>query len=306
MDKNIIKLNKLVAAIALAPFAAAAQTVPAISQDAPIADQVLSSPVVLNDKERAALNIVREWKKNPDKPRKTSDGGVKYLFGATLPTLVCTPLQVCAIRLQAGETVNDVNIGDSTRWEITPAMMGTGPDAVVNAIVKPSEPGLKTNVIITTDRRVYTIQLKSAKHEWMPSISFAYPDDQERAWANYRSQQARAVHASTLSTGENAATLDFNYRMSGDNPKWKPQRIYSDGTKTYIQFPSARFADEAPALVALGKDDGWFSDPAPQLVNYRLIGDRFVVDQVLDRAALISGVGSSQVRVEIEHTGESK
>jgi type IV secretion system protein TrbG len=51
--------------------------------------------------------------------------------------------------------------------------------------------------------------------------------------------------------------------------------------------------------VALANDGGWFSSPTPQIVNYRVQGNRYVVDAVLDRAALISGVGSGQQRVVI-------
>jgi type IV secretion system protein TrbG len=35
------------------------------------------------------------------------------------------------------------------------------------------------------------------------------------------------------------------------------------------------------------------------MVNYRMLGNRYVVDRVLDRAELISGVGSGQTRVVI-------
>jgi type IV secretory pathway VirB9-like protein len=55
----------------------------------------------------------------------------------------------------------------------------------------------------------------------------------------------------------------------------------------------------APALVALANDGSWFSRPSSQIVNYRVMGNRYVVDAALDRAALISGVGGSQERVVI-------
>ncbi|QCG94493.1 hypothetical protein E6C67_11235 [Azospirillum sp. TSA2s] len=72
-----------------------------------------------------------------------------------------------------------------------------------------------------------------------------------------------------------------------------PERVYTDGRKTYIQFPSEMRYDESPALVAIGADD------KEQLVNYRASGDRYVVDKVLRHAALISGVGGDQTKVEI-------
>ena len=66
---------------------------------------------------------------------------------------------------------------------------------------------------------------------------------------------------------------------------------------------------ELPALVTVADDpsflqlDSFFNGPKRQLVNYRLVGDRFVVDKVLTRAALISGVGSGQTSVEIVREG---
>jgi type IV secretion system protein VirB9 len=52
-----------------------------------------------------------------------------------------------------------------------------------------------------------------------------------------------------------------------------------------------------PALVALANDRSWFSSPSTRIVNYRVQGNRYVVDAVV--AALISGVGGDQQRVVI-------
>jgi hypothetical protein len=61
--------------------------------------------------------------------------------------------------------------------------------------------------------------------------------------------------------------------------------------KIYIQFPRHVRHGDLPALVALGDDGGLFTEPSKQLVNYRYVHGRFEVDKVLERAALISGVG---------------
>ncbi|MCC8943105.1 P-type conjugative transfer protein TrbG [Bradyrhizobium sp. Arg68] len=285
-----------------APAATAAPVAAATTPEKlPVVRMVSPDQVRLDPKEAYGLRLANEWKNNPDRPRRSADGSVKYLFGATLPTLVCTPLEVCSIQLQPGEVVNDVHAGDTARWKITPATSGAGADATTFVVVKPTDAGLVTNLFITTDRRTYTIKLTSTQKDWIPVLSFDYPDDVNRAWAAYRSAQAKQINATTLPTGENLAGLDFNFRLRGDSPRWRPQRVYSDGHKTYIQFPSSDFGGEAPALVALGNDGGLFSSPSEQLVNYRVIGDRYVVDKVLDRAALITGVGGDQVKVEIEH-----
>lgn len=323
--KNMMFLSALLPALVPAQTGAAV-TVPAIASDqGGTAAGVTATPenlpvslppirlvspddVPLDSKEAAAIALANQWKNHPDKPRRGPDGSVVYLYGATLPTLVCTPLEVCAVRLQPGEKVNDVHAGDTTRWRITPATSGEGATETTHVVIKPTDAGLTTNLLITTDRRVYTIKLASSQKEWIPVLSFDYPDEIQAAWDAYRRRQAEHVRATTLPTGQNLANLDFNFTISGDNPSWTPQRVYSDGVKTYIQFPSATFAGtEAPALVSLSKKRGLFSlfsKPTQELVNYRVVGDRYVVDQVIDRAALISGVGSDQVEVIIEHKGK--
>jgi len=319
-----MRLNKnwkagLFTVSALVPVMVQAQTVPAVAADQtqqvaqaqPVTQQPLPpvrlvSPnrVYLDGKEAAGVALANQWKSHPDRPRRGADGSVVYLYGATLPTLVCTPLEVCAIRLQAGEVVNDVHAGDTARWRITPATSGAGANQTTLVIVKPTDAGLTTNLLIATDRRTYSIKLASTQKDWIPMLSFDYPDEVNAAWDAYRQQHAQQVAATTLPSGQNLANLDFGFEIRGDRPRWTPQRVYTDGVKTYIQFPSASFAgSEAPALVSLARDGGLFSKPTQELVNYRVIGDRYVVDQVIDRAALISGVGRSQVEVIIERRG---
>lgn len=319
-----MRLNKnwkagLFTVSALVPVMVQAQTVPAVAADQtqqvaraqPVTQQPLppvrlvsQNRVYLDGKEAAGVALANQWKSHPDRPRRGADGSVVYLYGATLPTLVCTPLEVCAIRLQAGEVVNDVHAGDTARWRITPATSGAGANQTTLVIVKPTDAGLTTNLLIATDRRTYSIKLASTQKDWIPMLSFDYPDEVNAAWDAYRQQHAQQVAATTLPSGQNLANLDFGFEIRGDRPRWTPQRVYTDGVKTYIQFPSASFAgSEAPALVSLARDGGLFSKPTQELVNYRVIGDRYVVDQVIDRAALISGVGSSQVEVIIERRG---
>lgn len=283
-----------------------AQMVPAIEHTAAVPTGFLYSPeVTLDMKEKKALELSEKWKKNPEKPRKGENGSVTYLYGATLPTLICSILDVCAIRLQKGEVVNNVNAGDNAQWKFESSVVGQkgAPDAILYVIVKPLESGLTTSVIITTDRRSYTIKLVSTKNKGLSEINFDYPEDATRTWEEYRAAKERYVYATTLPTGESIKDLDFGFRISGDSPKWKPKRVYIERGKTKIQFPSSILGDEAPALVAL-QGGGIFSDPTEQIVNYRRIGDKYVVDGVFDKLGLISGVGKNQVMVVIERTEE--
>lgn len=257
----------------------------------------------LDAKEQRALALARRWRNRHEMPQRGEDGYVRFLFGATLPTVVCAPLQVCNLALQPGEIVNNVNIGDSVRWKITPSISGDGGGQTTHLIIKPTDAGLVSSLDIETNRRTYAIKLVSTQSEWMPLVAFNYPDEMRRQWSEYRQAVAFGTAATTLPTGENVANLDFGFRISGDNPSWKPLRVYTDEVRTYIEFPRTIGSTSAPALVALANDGGWFSPASTQLVNYRMQGNRFVVDSVLSRAELISGVGRGQTRVVITRDG---
>jgi P-type conjugative transfer protein TrbG len=265
----------------------------------------LSGPQVkLKPKEAFGVRHGKSWADNPDFPARGPDGSIVFQFGATLPVIVCAPLYVCDLSLEAGEVVNDINIGDGVRWQITPATQGSGASAIIHVIIKPTDIGLVTNLVITTDRRAYTIKLVSRREDWMPKVSFFYPDAVQQQWSAYRTQQERQREAADPEPREaRPADLDFAYDISGDSPAWRPVRVYSGGGKTYIQFPAGVRHGDLPALVALGDDSGLFSEPSKQLVNYRYVNGRFEVDKVLDRAALISGVGWDQLSVTIHRRG---
>jgi type IV secretion system protein TrbG len=270
----------------------------AVPSSMPPAIPLVSSIVApLNAKEKAAVALSRRWANRNEMPHAGEDGYVRFLFGAALPTVVCAPLQVCNLSLQPGEIVNSVNLGDSVRWKITPSLSGNGGTQTTHLIIKPTDAGLVSSLDIATNRRTYAVKLVSTQSSWMPLVAFNYPDDAQTQWQAYQQNVSFGASATTLPTGENVANLQFLCISGG--PRWAPIRAYTDGEKTYIEFANAIQYQAAPALVALADDGSWFSRPSSQVVNYRVVGNRYVVDAALDRAALISGVGGNQQRVVI-------
>jgi P-type conjugative transfer protein TrbG len=298
----------------LLPALAADLVVPAIDPTAPV---IASTPrpgelpegiplnmlsgrdLQLSPTQRQSVALSKQWMTTGTPPAAGENGAVIFTYGAALPTVVCSPLHVCDVALEPGETINDIHNGDRVRWKVYPAVTGTGPTKTTHLIIKATDTALATNLNIATDRRTYVIQLVSRKDDWMPLSSFAYPEDPQAQWAQYQEAQAKKAEATVLSTGENISTLDFNFRMKGDNVSWRPLRIYSNGSKTYVQFPASIVHGDLPTLVALGSHD-----KTEQLVNYRMLGDRFEVDKLLTHAALIRGVGRHQERVEILYDGK--
>lgn len=302
--------KKLAIAVAMILYSlgAQAQMVPAIDKTALVeaypAD--MEQSVTLDAKEREALKLAKEWINNPEKPVRSADGSVKYVYGATMPVLICSVERVCMIRLEEGEEIIDeIQAGDKVRWDLFPAFVGPEGNQTNLIAVKPKYPGLITNIAVNTNRRTYMIILKSTKDKWIPEMSFIYPENAKKAWASFRSKKREAVYASTLSTGQRADRMDFEYTMSGDSP-WKPIRVYNNGAQTTIQFASADFHNGAPALVALGGDGGPFSDETMEVVNYSPNGDSYIVDGLPRRIGLISGVGKGEKKVIIEYVGKKK
>ena len=275
---------------------ALAGDVPAIEQSQPIqlSQNVNEDRRSLNAKEKKAGELARQWIEAKSMPVRKEDGKVVYLYGSTLPTVICEPLSVCDIELQMGEKIIGVPmLGDAARWEAKPALSGLGSSMISHVIIKPFESGLTTSLIVTTSKRTYHIKLVSSNKNWTPRVAFTYSDDIERQWALYNAQATQASEKKAMpETRENIDTLNFEYEISG-KAVWKPVRVYNDGVKTYIQMPSSMAQTEAPALLVIGSND------EKQIVNYRLKKDRFIVDQIFSKAILIAGVGSSQEEIVI-------
>lgn len=284
----------------------AAVALPSLALAAPgddIADKYFSKTnPKLNAQERAALAIAKRWEAGSAsgiQPVAGSGGAIQFLYGAQQPSIVCAVLQVCDVALQAGEQVNSINLGDTARWMVEPAITGSGPTEVQHLIIKPMDVGLETSLVVTTNRRSYHIRLRSHRTEYMPQVSFKYPEDAQARWDAIQRREKQERTDNTLpGTGEYLGDLSFDYELSGA-ASWKPVRVYNDGRKTIIEMPGAMQQTEAPTLLVVRKEGDMFNDDETVLVNYRVQGSRYIVDTVFDRAILIAGVGRSQDRVTI-------
>lgn len=259
----------------------------------------------LTKQELAAISIADKWKRASASgmtPSAGTDGTIIYLYGAQLPSIVCAVLQVCDVALQAGEQVNSINLGDTVRWTIEPAITGSGATEVQHLIIKPMDVGLETSLVVTTNRRTYHFQLRSHRTQYMPKVAFSYPEDAQAKWEAIKTRETKERQEKILpETGEYMGNLSFNYDISAsDKIAWTPVRVYNDGRKTIIQMPKEMAQTEAPTLLVVRRDGGFFKDPETVLVNYRVQGDRYIVDSVFDKAIMIAGVGSNQDVVTIQ------
>ncbi len=298
------------AAIALAAFFCAALGFAAETPDpqTPRHDVSLEdlyfSPdsVQLTAKEMNALAIAKSWQQGDimtENPVIGPDGSIEFLFGAEQPSVVCAVMQITDIELQRGESVTSVNLGDSVRWQVQPAVSDGD---ITHILVRPKQVGLETSMVVTTDKRTYHIRLRSHRTDYMPRIKFFYIEDALAKWASIQSTAAAKREAATIpETNEYLGDLDFGYSITG-KASWKPVRVYNDGVKTILEMPGTLRQKEAPTLLIVRKDGRIFKKSEQVMVNYRVQNGRYIVDAVFDQAVLVVGVGGNQERVVIART----
>ena len=97
-----------------------------------------------------------------------------YTKGA-LYQLYAAVNQVTDVALEAGEKLVSVSAGDTVRWVVGDTTSGDGRQAQVHILVKPIAPDLTTNLVITTDRRTYHLELHATDKTYMASVSWTYP-----------------------------------------------------------------------------------------------------------------------------------
>ncbi len=214
-----------------------------------------------------------------------------YTDGA-LYQLYTSPGRVTVITLQEGEELVTVSAGDTVRWIVGDTASGSGASLRVNILVKPTRVGLKTNLVITTNRRTYLMELSSTPQAWMASASWDYPKDRMLA---LQKQAQQAQVSAPVDSGLSLEQIKFRYAITGDSPPWKPLRAFDDGERVYIQFPAGIAQGELPPLFVIGQQgDG-------QLVNYRFRSPYYVVDRLFGAAELRLGADKAAV-VRIERT----
>lgn len=199
------------------------------------------------------------------------------------------PLRVTTLTLGEGETLVSKAAGDTIRWQIGEVASGTGAARRTHVLLKPLERGLETNLVLTTNRRVYLLDLKSGAADAFNAAI---------AWDEAETTPAGAVIGAGVETQKGAdplvtpqGPLDARYRIEpqGRRARWTPSSVFNDGTRTFIAFDADLQVDEAPVLFVLTPDG------EAQMVNYRQQGGLFVVDRLFDRAELRLGDRRPQV-----------
>ena len=123
--------------------------------------------------------------------------------------LYASPNFVSAILLEPGESLNAIAAGDTSRWMVTQSEGETDKEPRTIVLVKPHASEFKTNIVLITDRRTYTIEARAMAGSTYSS---------EIAWT-YRSRRRRNPPRSGRPHGLS------HPRHAREQPHWMPTRV---------------------------------------------------------------------------------
>ncbi len=182
-----------------------------------------------------------------------------------------------------GEAIENVAVGDSASWQITPNKRA---DVL---FVKPLEAAARTNMTVVTDRHTYFFDLvASPKAKPVYLLRFTYKDAPKKAepMVAALTPAEQSVLGGTVETPVDPAALNFAFRTKGD-ARILPARMYDDGNATYLLWGEKA---EVPAILIQNAK----GEVGP--VNYSVRGRTIVVEDVPHVILLRSG--KSQATIE--------
>ena len=176
------------------------------------------------------------------------------------------------IEFDPAERIENVSIGDSTAWQVTPNRKAT------LLFVKPVVRDAATNMTVVTNLRRYAFQLTAAEPAGPADpniifdVRFVYPQPQVV-------EIAPPPPPPPPPAAPSLDQLNFAYDTNGSK-RIAPVRVFDDGVATYFQFPEQM---ETPAIFALD------ATGTENLINFQVRGRYFVVDSVAQSFALRLG-----------------
>jgi type IV secretion system protein VirB9 len=179
------------------------------------------------------------------------------------------------IKFGDNEMIENVAIGDSNSWQVTPNKRAN------LLFVKPLTAKAATNMTVVTDRRTYLFDLvTTSKANPLYVLSFIYPDepDEEETLADGASEIEMQAATDPYAVAD-PAQLNFAWSSTGDG-KLVPERTFDDGNSTFLTWPTGR---DVPAILI--RDHQGTEGP----VNYAVRGNTIVVDGVPREIILRSG-----------------
>ena len=183
--------------------------------------------------------------------------------------------------------------GDVVRWVLALGKSVAEGAEQWHVYLKPTRPDLETNLAINTDRRTYLLELHSYPETYMAAVTWRYPQDELarlQLQADAAATQERSIVARRQPRRAQLQLRDPRHeRLS---PSGRRCRCSTTDAARSFAFPQRCSCARRPRSSSCATSE-------TQLVNYRMKGDTYVVDRLLDAAELRVGSKDQEiVRVE--------
>lgn len=199
---------------------------------------------------------------------------------------------ITTIKLEADEDILYI-VGGNTEAFLIDQTRG-GKDGSSLVYIKPLFEDLDTNIVITTDKRVYFFYVKTSKTFFNSMVRFQYPYEREIvAYANEialnKINNPAPVEVKKNETLPNISMIgnekiDLKYNIKSNNAI-APDLVYNNGLKTYVRLKKG--IQEMPILEVIG------ADGKVETVNMR-VDERdgykfFIIDKIVNKGQLKLG-----------------
>jgi type IV secretion system protein VirB9 len=182
-----------------------------------------------------------------------------------------------AVEFNPDERIENVSVGDSLSWQVTPNRKAT------MLFIKPMAKTTPTSMTVVTSQRIYTFMLvvsdsKSVNDaSAMLRLRFTYPPPPKVEEDKPPAPQEPDVRPEAL---------NFDYDFKGAK-QLVPARVFDDGRATYFQFVENK---DVPAVFVIG------TDGKEETANTRVSGKYTVVDFTAKTFVLRYGKAKLEVK----------
>jgi type IV secretion system protein VirB9 len=169
--------------------------------------------------------------------------------------LQAAPGYQITVEFGSDEQIENVAIGDSAAWQVTPNRRGD------YLFVKAVQDGVATNMTVVTTARTYFFELSTMygpTPDMAYNVRFTYPGGQPDSVADEAPGEAQP---------------EGRYKLGGAR-SLRPSKISDDGRHTYIEWPRDRTLPAVYAIDPEGRES---------LVNGAMRDDLFVIDSVVHK-----------------------
>lgn len=167
----------------------------------------------------------------------------------------CQTYHTTVIQLEPNVEMMEVPyISEPDTWRISRGIGVVKGQQAQFIMLKPDYSGMKSTMVILTNRRVYQFELQSFKDHYMPYVSWVYYPEIEsgESWQQFvAAKNVLSQNSSALLDKIDLDKVSIDYTINYSRrkkPAWCPTLVLDNGQKTYIILDKQVLNTEMPAV----------------------------------------------------------